>query len=81
MTSLSSDYSIFTILGLLLITLGILALLIPFLLESEALRWLERIPPIIIYVYRRDGFTFITSPILIIISVLYLLYRWLQGAT
>jgi len=78
---MASDYSAFTILGLLLIALGLLALLIPFLLESEALRWLERMPPIIIYIYRGDGFTFVTSPILIVISVLYLLYRWLQGAT
>lgn len=78
---MTSDYSVFTILGLLLISLGVLALLIPFLLESEALRWLEGLHPIIIYIYRRNGFTFVTSPILIIISVLFLLYRWLQGAT
>lgn len=75
-----SDYSVFTVLGLILISLGILALLIPLLLESEALRWLERVPPIIIYVYRRDGFTFVTSPLLIIISLLYLLYRSFQRA-
>jgi len=77
---LVSDYSVFTVLGLILISLGILALLIPLLLESEALRWLERVPPIIIYVYRRDGFTFVTSPLLIIISLLYLLYRSFQRA-
>jgi len=79
-TPLVSDYSVFTVLGLILISLGILALLIPLLLESEALRWLERVPPIIIYVYRRDGFTFVTSPLLIIISLLYLLYRSFQRA-
>ena len=77
---MASDYSIFTAIGLILIFLGILALLIPFLLRSEALEWLESIPPVIIYVYRRDGFTFVTSPILIIVSILFLVYRLLQRA-
>ncbi|MEN3058685.1 MAG: hypothetical protein ABC579_05340 [Candidatus Methanosuratincola petrocarbonis] len=41
----------------------------------ERLPSLERIPWIILYVYRSDGFVFVTSPILIIISVLsFLLY-------
>jgi len=78
---LASDYSVFTIIGLLLIAFGLLAILIPVLLESNVLRWLENIPPLIIYVYRRDGFTFVTSPILIIISAFYLIYRWFQSTT
>lgn len=78
---MASDYSVFTIIGLLLIAFGLLAILIPVLLESNVLRWLENIPPLIIYVYRRDGFTFVTSPILIIISAFYLIYRWFQSTT
>jgi len=68
-----SEYPAHTIIGLLLITLGIIALLIPRILQSEG-KFLETIPPIILYVYRRDGFTFVTSPILVIISILFFLY-------
>ena len=76
---MASNYAVFAAIGLILIALGVLALLIPLLLESEILGWLEKIPPIIVYVYRRNGFTFVTSPILIVVGVLYLLYRWLVG--
>ncbi|MCJ7770735.1 hypothetical protein MUP37_04055 [Candidatus Bathyarchaeota archaeon] len=57
------------LIGVLLIALGIVALLIPLILESGG-KILDAIPPIILYVYRRDGFTFVTSPILIIVSIL-----------
>jgi hypothetical protein len=43
-------------------------------LVLERLPSLESVPWILLYVYRRDGFVFVTSPILIIISVLSLLW-------
>lgn len=56
-----------------MLILGAIFLILPAVLER--LPSLERIPWIILYVYRSDGFVFVTSPILIIISVLsFLLY-------
>ena len=62
------------LLGVILIVLGVLFLIVPLLLEK--LPSLERIPWIILYVYRTDGFIFATSPILIIVSIVSLLL-WL----
>lgn len=54
------------------LVLGALLFLMPFILER--LPSLDKVPWIILYVYRRDGFVFVTSPILIIISVISLLW-------
>jgi len=48
--------------------LGVLLFIAPLLLEQ--LTSLEKVPWIVLYVYHRDGFVFVTSPILIIISTL-----------
>ena len=61
----------FTTLGLLLIVSGILLVLLPFI--ARILPSIDRVPWILIWVYRRDGFFFATSPLLIIISLLSLL--------
>jgi hypothetical protein len=69
-----SEYTAYTAIGLLLVVLGIVALLVPYILESGG-KVLEAIPPIILYIYRKDGFTLVTSPLLIIVSVsLFLLH-------
>jgi uncharacterized membrane protein len=60
------------ILGIILMVLGALLFVAPLVLER--LPSLESVPWIFLYVYRRDGFVFVTSPILIIISVLSLLW-------
>jgi hypothetical protein len=78
--SLVSNYAVFTVIGLVLVALGIFALLIPIMLKSDVLQWLSRIHPILLYVYRREGFFFVTSPILIAVSLLFLLYRWIGGS-
>jgi len=65
-------------LGIILIVLGVLFFIAPLLLDK--LPSLEKIPWIILYVYRTDGFIFATSPILIIVSLVSLLLwllRWL----
>ncbi len=66
------------IFGIILIALGAILLALPILLER--LPSLEDIPWLLIYVYRSDGFTFVTSPILIIISLASLLWYLLSGA-
>jgi len=60
------------ILGIILMVLGALLFVAPLVLER--LPSLESVPWVLLYVYRRDGFVFVTSPILIIISVLSLLW-------
>ena len=74
------DYAVFTIIGLVLVALGILSLLMPIVLESDVLQWLSRIPPVFLYVYRRNGFVFVTSPVLIVASLVFLLYHWIRGS-
>ncbi len=65
------EFTPFTSMGWILIVLGALLVAIPYL--TRVIPDLERVPWIILYVYRRDGFYFATSPILIIISLLSLL--------
>ncbi len=59
-------------LGIVLMVLGVLLFVAPLILER--MPSLESIPWILLYVYRRDGFVFATSPILIIISIISLLW-------
>jgi hypothetical protein len=59
-------------LGVLLMVLGVLLFAAPFILER--LPSLESVPWILLYVYRSGGFIFATSPILLIISALSLLW-------
>ena len=67
------SYQPFTTLGLILIVSGLLLVLLPYL--SRFLPSLDSVPWFIIWVYRRDGFTFVTSPLLIILSLLTLLVQ------
>ena len=60
------------VLGVVLMVLGILLFAAPLILERVPS--LESIPWILLYVYRSDGFVFATSPILLIISALSLLW-------
>ena len=57
----------FTFLGMIMIFLGVLLALIPHLVRYAP--EIEKLPPILLYVYRKDNFYFATSPILIIISI------------
>lgn len=69
---METGMSYFQFFGIILIILGILVFIAPILLER--MPSLEKIPWIILYVYRSGSFTFVTSPILIIISILSLLW-------
>ncbi len=61
------------LLGILLILLGVVFVALPYLSRVVDV---EKIPWIILYVYRRDGFTFATSPILLFLSVLSLILAY-----
>jgi hypothetical protein len=65
----------FTYLGILLIILGLLFVAIPFIGRYVDV---EKIPWVILWVYKSDGFVFATSPILIIISLLSLLLAFIR---
>ncbi len=62
------NYQPFTTLGLLLIVSGLLLVLLPFL--ARYLPSLDQVPWFLIWVYRRAGFYFATSPLLILLSLL-----------
>ena len=67
------DYSPFTSMGWVLILLGILFVALPYI--SRVIPGAERVPWFILYVYRLDGFYFATSPLLILISIIYILFN------
>jgi hypothetical protein len=60
-------YRPFTVMGLILILSGLVLVLLP--IVARHIPSLDRMPWILIWVYRRDGFYFVTSPLLIIISL------------
>ena len=65
---MEQSYEPFTTLGLILIVSGLILVLLPFF--ARFLPRLDQVPWFIIWVYRRDGFTFMTSPLLIVLSLL-----------
>lgn len=62
--------------GWMLILVGVLLVALPYL--SRLAPSVERLPWYIVYVYRSDGFTFATSPLLIFLSILSLLWGILR---
>jgi hypothetical protein len=63
---------VFTVLGVLLIILGIVLVAIPILSGIPAvMNTVDRVPWILLYVYRHENFVFATSPALILISLAY----------
>ncbi len=65
------NYQPFTALGFILIVSGLLLVLLPFL--ARYLPSLDQLPWLLIWVYRRDGFYLVTSPLLILLSLLSLI--------
>ena len=68
----------FNVFGVTLILMGVALLIVPIIAKIIPTVDLEKIPWLILYVYRRDGFVFITSPLLIIIGVAYFLLALLS---
>lgn len=76
---MAQDGGVFTALGIMFILLGVALVVLPLLARSLDMQsTLDRVPWIILYVYRQDGFVFITSPILIIISIAFIIYAFLK---
>jgi len=69
-------YRSFAWLGAMMILLGVLFLAIPYLIRYAP--EIEKLPPILLYVYRKDGFYFATSPILIIVSIVWVFVSLLR---
>lgn len=69
-------YRSFSSLGWIFIILGILFVSLPYI--SRIFPNIDRIPWIILWTYKRDGFYFATSPILIIISIISILLNYLK---
>ena len=67
------DYSPFTSMGRILILVGLLLVVLPNI--SRVIPGVERIPWFILYVYRRDGFYFVTSSLLILLSLISILFN------
>ncbi len=65
------NYQPLTTLGLILIVSGLLLVLLPFL--ARYLPSLDHVPWFLIWVYRGDGLYFVTSPLLILLSLLSLI--------
>jgi hypothetical protein len=68
-------YRPFTFLGLLLIASGVILVLLPVI--ARYIPSIDKIPWIILWVYKSDGFYFATSPLLIILSALSLVLNFL----
>jgi hypothetical protein len=68
----------FNVFGVTLILMGVALLIAPIIAKIIPTVDLEKIPWPILYVYRNDGFVFITSPLLIIIGVAYFLLALLR---
>ncbi len=69
----------FTVLGLFLIVIGALFVALPYVLKHlPTLERLEQVPWILLYVYRKNDFYFVTSPILLIVGVAYALWLFIR---
>jgi hypothetical protein len=64
---MESYFRPFTVMGLILILSGLVLVLLP--IVARHIPSLDRLPWILVWVYRKDGFYFVTSPLLIIISL------------
>lgn len=71
MMAVDEWYRSFAWLGAIMILLGVLFVAIPYLIRYAP--EIEKLPPILLYIYRKDGFYFATSPILILISIMLML--------
>jgi len=64
--------------GVFLILLGLAFIVAPLIVKHLPSISLERIPWIVLWVYRKDNFWFATSPILIIAGIVYILWMLIR---
>jgi hypothetical protein len=70
------SYPPFTLIGVIFIVAGIILVILP--LIAQYLPSLQKIPWIIIWTYKSGNFVFVTSPILIIITVISFILTYLK---
>lgn len=70
------DYAPFTLVGIVFIVAGIILVILPFI--AQHIPSLEKIPWILVWTYRSDNFVFVTSPILIIITIVSFILTYLK---
>jgi hypothetical protein len=70
-----SQSNAYTSIGVILILVGVLFVALPFIQRYVNL---DNVPWWVVWVYRRDGFTFATSPLLIAISIASVLLAYLR---
>jgi hypothetical protein len=75
---MESYFRPFTVMGLILILSGLVLVLLP--IVARHIPSLDRLPWILVWVYRKDGFYFVTSPLLIILSLVSIMVN-LYGKT
>ena len=69
----------FTVVGFVFIIIGALLLAIPYFIKHvPTVERLEKVPAILWYVYRKDNFYFMTSPVLLIAGAAYLLWLFIR---
>ncbi|HDQ05521.1 MAG TPA: hypothetical protein ENN36_02215 [Candidatus Bathyarchaeota archaeon] len=66
----------FTFVGIIFIVAGILLVILPFI--TQYIPRLEKLPLIIIWVYKSENFMFVASPILLIITVISFILNYLK---
>ena len=64
-----------TWLGIALILIGVALVLLPIIGKYVDL---SQVPPWLIYIYKSDGFVFVTSPLLLLLSVVALIIHLLK---
>jgi hypothetical protein len=64
-----------TWLGVAFILIGVALIILPVIGKYLDL---SRIPPWLIYIYRGNGFYFVTSPLLLVLSIVFLLLYFLR---
>jgi hypothetical protein len=70
------DYQPFTLVGIALIVIGVILVALPFV--ARHIPSLEKLPWIIIWVYKSNGFLFATSPLLIILTIISLILSFMK---
>ena len=70
------SYPPFTLIGVMFIVAGIILVILP--LIAQHLPSLQKIPWIIIWTYKSGNFVFVTSPILIIITIISFILTYLK---
>ena len=73
------SYRPFAMIGLTFILIGLVLLLFPLIPKlTPILDRMEKLPPFLIYIYRHENFYFVTSPILIIVALAFLIWKILR---